>query len=167
MGRYIRGAIEQVQVVTVPFVTKDAASLALDGTVNERTLVSSIEATWVLSGVTPTAGVGPMVVGVAHSDYTASEIEDYLDLDTTWDEGDKISQEIGRRKIRRVGSFEAADDLVDSISLNDGKAIKTKLNWILLQGQTLSTWCYNGGLVSFVTTTPTLVVNGHANLWPR
>lgn len=165
MNRYIRGSIEHTQVVSVPLATKVAASAVFDEDVNERTLVSSVVATYTLTAVTPVIGQGPMICGLAHSDYTTGEIEAYLENDGSWNEGDLVAKEISGRKIRRVGAFDVADDQVDGFTLNDGKPIKTKLNWILLQGQSLESWVYNAGLVSFITTTPTLTINGHANLW--
>ncbi len=167
MGRYIRGAIEHTQVISVAFTTKDVQSAIFGETVNERTLISSIDATYTLTAVTPVIGQGPIVCGVAHSDYSTAEIEEWLENTAGWNEGDMIGQEIQKRKIRQIGAFDVADDAVDGFSLNDGKAIKTKLNWMLLQGQTLRSWAYNGGLVSFVTTTPTLTIIGHANLFPQ
>ncbi len=167
MGRYIHGSVQHTQVVPVPFTTLDLDSAIFGEVVNERTLVSSIVATYTLSAVTPTIGVGPMICGVAHSDYTAAEIEQWLENATSWNEGNQIAQEVSKRKIRRIGAFAMADDQVDAVVLNDGKPIKTKLNWILTQGQSLTSWCYNAGLVSFVTTTPTLTIIGKANLWPQ
>ncbi len=167
MGRYIKGSVQHTQVVTVPFTTLDVQSQIFGEVVNERTLISSIVATYGLSAVTPVIGVGPMIIGVSHSDYTAAEIEQYLENVNSWNEGNLSAQEIAGRKIRRIGAFDSADNQEDTIVFNDGKPIKTKLNWILLQGQSLNSWCYNGGPVSFITTTPTLIINGHANLWPQ
>ncbi len=165
--RYIRGTVEHTQVIAVPFVTKDVVDSQFTETVNERTLVSSIVATWTLSAVTPAVGLGPMICGIAHSDYTPAEIESWLENTGSWNEGDLVAQEISKRKIRQIGAFDTADDSVDAFVLNDGKPIKTKLNWIMVQGQGLVSWVYNGGLVSFATSTPTLTVQGHVNLWPQ
>ncbi len=167
MRRYIKGSIQHTQVVSVPFVTLDAASLAFGEVVNERTLVSSVVATYTLTAVTPVVGQGPMLCGIAHSDYTEGEIEQWIENPLSWNEGNLGAQETAGRKIRKIGAFTVADDAADGFVLNDGKPIKSKLNWILLQGQTLQSWVYNGGLVSFVTTTPTLTILGHANLWPQ
>ncbi len=167
MGRYIHGSVQHTQIVSVPFVTLDVASQIFGEVVNERTLVSSIEATYTLTAVTPATGLGPMICGVSHSDYTAAEIEQWLENATSWNEGNMAAQEVSGRKIRRIGAFAVADDAADGVTLNDGKPIKTKLNWILTQGQSLNSWCYNAGLISFVTSTPTLTIIGHANLFPQ
>ncbi len=167
MGRYIRGNVdENLSVGTLAAGT--LISAVFDETVNERTLVSSVVASWSLSNMTPAEGVGLLVVGVAHSDYTDAEIEAYIENTGSWNEGDKIQQrEVGKRLIRRVGQFAAPSAAVSAVTLNDGKPIKTKLNWILLQGQTLRYWAYNQGTAAFATTDPDVRLQGHANLWPR
>ncbi len=168
MGRYIRGTVdEELDLGTL--AARTAISAIFDNVVNERTLVSSLVATWSLADWTVATGDGPVLVGVAHSDYTSAEIEEYLEQTQSWNEGNMIAQEINTRKIRRVGQFESPIGGVaaDSVVLNDGRAIKVKLNWIILQGQSLQVWAYNMGGSAFATTNPTLRVAGHANLFPK
>ncbi len=166
MGKYIRGDMDE-QLALSTLAAKTAVKGNFDQTVNERTLVSSVVATWALSEFTKSTGDGPILVGLAHSDYSAAEIEAVIENTASWDEGDKVAQEIGKRLVRRVGIFNTPDDEAQTVTLNDGKPIKTKLNWILLQGQTLSHWAYNLGTSALATTSPTLNTQGHANLWPR
>ncbi len=87
-----------------------------------------------------TAGQGPILVGVAHSDYTDAEIEEWVENVTSWTRSDKISEERSRRKIRQIGIFSgvAAEE-----TLNDGKPIRTKCQWALTDGQALNFWAYN------------------------
>ncbi len=168
MGRYIRGTVdEELDLGTL--AARTAISAIFDNVVNERALVSSLVATWSLADWTVATGDGPVLVGVAHSDYTSTEIEEYLEQTQSWNEGNMIAQEINTRKIRRVGQFESPIGGVaaDSVVLNDGKAIHVKLNWILLQGQSLQIWAYNMGGSAFATTNPTLRCAGHANLFPK
>lgn len=166
MGRYIRGNVdEQLNLSTL--ASKTLISAAFDETVNERTLVSSIVASWSLQAFTPATGDGPVLVGVAHGDYSSAEIEAFLETTGSWNEGDLVAQEVGKRRIRRVGVLGATTGPLTPSSLNDGKPIKTKLNWILLQGQTLQVWAYNMGSSALETTNPVVDVQGHANLWPR
>ncbi len=169
MGRYIRGNVDE----NLALGTLAAATLVgvlFDETVNERTYVSSIVATWNLSDFTEAADVGPIVVGIAHGDYSDAEIEAFIENTGSWNEGDLVQQrEVGRRLIRKVGTF-GADGPVDSatsLTLNDGKPITTKLGWILLQGQTLRYWAYNPGAAAVSTTDPNVRLSGHVNLWPR
>ncbi len=167
MGRYIKGNInELVNVGTLGAST--VISAVFDNVVDERTLITSIVATYSVDGWTPAADTGPLVVGVAHSDYTDAEIQEWFTQTTSWDEGNKISQEINSRKIRTIGTFQTPSDVAtESLVLNDGKPIKTKLNWILTQGQTLSLFVFNAGTAAFATTDPDVRAEGHANLFPQ
>ncbi len=107
-------------------------------TVNERTYAASAWLQWSLRGLT--AGEGPIRVGLAHSDYSDAEIEEFLEATDSWNEGNLVAREVSSRKIREVGVFsgESTDE-----TLNDGKPLKTTLRWILLQGQTITVWAYN------------------------
>ncbi len=142
-------------------------SAPISDTVQERTLVSSVVTAWAISDFTSAAGTGPFAVGVAHSDYTDAEIEAVLENTGSWDEGDLVQQEVAKRKVRRIGVINTPDGAATkSFVLNDGDPIKTKLNWILTQGQTLRIWVYNLGDAAIATTDPDITVSGHANLWP-
>lgn len=166
MGKYIRGAVdEELNLGTLAGTT--LVGDTFDSTVNERTLVSSIVARWSISTITPVAGNGPYLVGVAHGDYTDAEIEEYLEQTGSWNEVDLVAQEVGGRKVRRIGIFETPQAVEDTVVLNDGKPIKTKLNWIIAQGGTLKLWAYNMGGSAAATTTPVVRAQGHANLWPK
>ncbi len=167
MGRYIRGGVdENLGLGTLAAAT--LVSAIFDNVVNERTLISSLVASWSLSNWTPIESVGPIVVGVAHSDYTDAEIEEYIENLNSWDEGALIqSREINRRLVRRVGQFDIPASATESSVLNHGKPIKTKLNWILLQGQSLRYWAYNQGTAAIATTNPDVRLQGHANLFPK
>ncbi len=166
MGKYIRGSIDE-QLSLTTLAARTLVGAVFDETVNERTLVSSIVASWSLRNASPASDVGPVLVGIAHSDYTDAEVEAYIEASGTWDEGDKIQQEIMKRQIRQVGTLRVLEAATLQSRLADGRMIKTKLNWILNQGQTLRVWAYNLGQAAFATTVPVVDVQGHANLWPR
>ncbi len=166
MGKYIRGSVDE-QLAVSTLAGQTLIGQDFDETVNERMLISSIVATYSLRLVTPINDLGPLLVGIAHGDYTDAEIEAYIEASGSWDEGDLVQQEIMKRKIRRVGLFEQPQNATQAVVLNDGRMIKTKLNWILLQGQTLRVWAYNTGQATFATTNPEVNVNGHVNMWPR
>jgi len=121
--------------------------------------VTSLDAAWDLEA--HTAGEGPIAVGVAHSDYSAAEILEYLTLATGFDRGDKIAQERQGRRIRRVGVF--GGGLAD-ISLNDGVPIKIKLNWVLTEGDTVQSWALNLDAATLTTGT-FLNIQGHLNFF--
>ncbi len=167
MGRYIRGNVDE----NLPIGTLGSRTLAVasfDETVNERTFVSSVKAAWSLDNLTEGDGIGPIMVGLAHGDYSAAEIEAFIENTGSWNEGDLTAQEIGKRKIRIVGIFRSPPGaLMGSMVLNEGKPIHTKCGWILLQGQTLDMWAYNLGTAAVATTIPDIHLEGHANLWPR
>ncbi len=163
-GRYIRGRIDEGLALGT-LAAKTLVVDTWDDTVTERSLVSSIVAAWSLDELT--SNQGPIMVGVAHSDYTAAEIEEVIENAGSWTEGDKISQERAKRLVRTIGIFAGEDTQAGAAdwTLNDGKPIKTKLNWILNVGQTLDMWAYNMSADALTTTVPILQAQGHANLW--
>lgn len=164
--RYIRGNIElNIDIGTL--AAKTLAAQVNGSVVEEKTFLSSVVARYNLSQVTPLAGVGPLVFGLAHSDYSAAEIEAFLEQTGSWTEGDKISQEVARRKIKIVGQFEKTDSsAITTVNYNEGKPIRTKLGWVLTTGQTFDLWIYNMGEVAYASTDPDLTMIGHANLFP-
>ncbi len=166
MGRYIKGRVdEDLDMGTL--AAKTLVGTTFDETVNERTLVSSIVASWSISGWTPGIDDGPVIFGVAHGDYSDAEIEEVIENTGSWDEGNKISQEISKRLVRTIGSFDTPADANSVVAVNEGRPVKTKLNWILNQGVRLKIWAYNAGTSAFATTNPIVHAAGHANLFPR
>ncbi len=169
MGRYIRGNVDEELALTA-LAPKDVVGAVFDEVVNERTYCSSIKAVWTMANFTPIANAGPIVFGVAHSDYTDAEIEEWIESTGQWNEGDLVaSREIGRRLIRQIGAFQTQPGgaAADTIVINDGKAVFTKLGWILMQGQTLRIWAFNSGSAAVATTVPSVNANGHVNLFPK
>ncbi len=164
--RYIKGTVDFVLALST-LGGNTLVGAAVGDSVIETTWLSSVKATWSLHRVTPAETVGPVLVGLAHSDYTDSEIEQFIENSGGWSEGNKVSQEIARRKIRIVGTLTPAELVTLSSTLADGRAITTKCGWYLATGQTIRFWAYNQGSAAFSTTIPTVHINGHANLWPR
>ncbi len=158
--RYLKGQIDLDFALGT--IDKDTmVSAAVPDVVIERTLVSSIVATYAYGEHTPDQG--PFRIGVAHSDYSATEILEYINNAGSWNEGDLLGKEISSRKIREIGVFTGA---LAQGRLNDGKPIKTKLNWILTTGKTLDFWVISEDDTVFTTGTD-VTINGHANLWPQ
>ncbi len=136
MGKYLRGsADESLSLGTL--ASKDVISQGFSETVDERTFISSFVARWSMTAFTKSTGDGPILVGIVHSDYTAAEIEEWIENAGSWNEGNLTELEKGARKIRQVGVFENPIDEADSVVLNYGKPIRMKCGWILNQGQTL------------------------------
>ncbi len=165
--RYLKGKIDfDLALGTLGGNTNISTNVA--DVLVESAWLSSVKAVWSLASVTPVAADGPMMCGIAHSDYTTIEIQEWiLNLDS-WDQGDKIAQEINRRKIRQVGIFpiEGAGGGAGARVLNEGRMVTTKANWQLTTGDTVKIWVFNTG-AGALTTGATLHVNGHANLWPN
>lgn len=164
--RYLRGSVDEALALGT-LAALDVIAAAFGDTVNERTFVSSVVFRWSLSAFTKSTGDGPILVGVSHSDYTAPEIEEWIENSDSWDEGNLVQQEIAKRKIKMVGTFDNPADEAEVSILNDGKPITTKCKWILNQGQTLNLWVYNMGSSPLATTSPVVACFGYANLWPR
>lgn len=83
---------------------------------------------------------GPVMVGLAHSDYSDAEIEAWVELTDSWDTSNLTEQEIRRRKIRRIGTFAGASV---SETLNDGKPIRVPLRFRVEESKTLKFWVFN------------------------
>ncbi len=164
MSRYLRGQVdESIQLSTLG--AKVLLSADFDESVTEETLVTSIVATYSMIDFTKGTGDGPILVGIAHSDYTDAEIEAVIESTGSWNRGDKVAQEVAKRQVRRIGIFDVPNTAEETSVLNDGKPIKTKLNWVLQTGQTLTLWGYNMGSSALATTSPNINVEGHINLF--
>ena len=103
-----------------------------------------------------TAGEGPIIVGLAHNDYTDTEVAENLNQSGMEDPGDKIAQEAGRRLVRRAGQFSGVS--TDEV-LNDGKAKRTRLGFVITDGFSLAFWAQNKSNSS-LTTGAVVNVNG-------
>ncbi len=163
-GRYIGGAIDHVLTMATLASNTLVGSL-LTQTVTDTCRVSSIKCIYSLDNLTPTQNAGPIVCGVAHGDYTDAEVEAWLESTGSWAIADMVAAETQSRRCRIIGSFATPSAATQSVVLNDGKPIRTKLNWVLAEGQTLRVWAYNPGTAALATTVPNLKVNGKANLW--
>ncbi len=98
----------------------------------------SYNGTWTLSG--HTAGEGPLHVGVAHGDYSDTEIEEWFESQLAMTRNDMVTREHADRRCRKVGTFSG---LGATEVLNDGKPIRTKLNWHITEGGIIRLWIYN------------------------
>ncbi len=162
-NRYVRGNLD-IDIALGTLAGKTGLFGASD-TVVDRMRISSIKAVYSLSNVTVLGNAGPVLVLVAHSDYTLAEVEQFIELGTSWSEADQIDKEIQSRKIRRIGVLDIVTSTGGAAALNDGKPITTKLNWTVTNGLGLNFVAYNMGTGAFATTDPNVNINGHANLW--
>ncbi len=125
--------------------------------VDDKMWLLSADLVWALQGLT--ADEGPISVGLAHGDYSATEIEEFIEASASWDAGDKVAQEQRKRKIRVVGIFSGNE--TEEV-LNNGMPIKTKLGFAIEEGETLATWAYNQSGAT-LTTGAALRLNGGIN----
>ncbi len=165
--RYIKGRIDfELSLGTLS--GNDVLSGNESQVLTETAWLSSVKCTWALGDFTTGTGDGPLWVGVAHSDYTDAEIEEWIEDGATWDQGNKVAtREVAKRLIRQVGVFQNLSTTAAGVdALNMGRPITTKCGWGLITGQTVKFWVYNSGSGGLVTGA-LLKINGHANLWPN
>ncbi len=96
---------------------------------------------------------GAYEFGVAHSDYSAAEIEECLEASASIDPGDKIANEQANRLVRSIGtiSSSSAGTASGELNWNDGRPMKTRLNWLMTIGDTLTAWVRNGSGTIYTT----------------
>ncbi len=149
------------QLALGALAASDVAKGNLGSVLDQECWAISIDT--IISTTNITAGDGPLLVGVAHSDYSAAEIEEWIEEASSWIKSNKIGQERARRKIRTIGIFRGN---LDEEIMNDGRMLRTKLGFALEDGQTLAFWGYNQSDVVF-TTGGTVNIHGKAYLRPQ
>jgi len=119
--------------------------------------VTSVELTYAITGLT--AGESPIEVFLCASDYTQTEVEEYIELAGLLGPGNKVEKEVSSRFVRLIGAFngEGTDDV-----LNDGRPMKTRLNWLVPDGRTINLESYNHSGAQ-LTTGAVVRVMGHIN----
>ncbi len=141
------------------------ALAAQDVTVGPLTLTStnpyrlmSLDLAWSLTDIGATNDSG-FEFGVSHSNYTAAEVEECLEAETSIDIGAKVEQEQANRLVRSIGFMTGAPGSGAGMSFNDGQRVKTRLNWHIGIGNTVNIWIRNGSSVVW-TTGAQIVTNG-------
>ncbi len=133
----------------LPFTSSQALSTLADGTVLlsniTGTLVDpfhaiSMDINWTLRG--GTVGEGPIEVGVAHGDYSTTEVSEALNAGQTivGRNVDMIEKEQARRLVRLAGAF---DGQLANDDINDGKMQRVKMGWTIGTGKTLNVFEIN------------------------
>lgn len=102
--------------------------------------------------------------GLAHSDYTAAEIEECLESQGSIDLGNKVAQEQANRLVRTIGIISPQPVVSAGAYFNDGKPVATKLNWKMSSGDTLNLWVRNASQTVWTTGS---IVAGIGNLWVK
>ncbi len=163
--RYLRGNID-LDMLLGTLGAEALISQELSDTLVEQAWLTSVRISVAMINFTRQSNDGPILVGCAHSDYTSSEIESWVENLSSWDSGDLLAQEIGRRKIRQIGTIPTPESVADSGELWDGATRTIRCGWMLNTAETIRFWAYNQGSSALAATDPTVHFSGHANLWP-
>ncbi len=134
-----------------------AIAVGLTGASVNPYRLQSINATWGVRALT--AGEGPVTIGIAHSDYSVTEIKECLEATSSIDLGNKVEQERSNRLVRVIGTVLAQEPM-----LNDGKPIRTKLNWLISVGFEADMFAYNEFTGALTTGA---VVHMSGDLWVK
>jgi len=141
---------------------KDAVTFQVSELATENFIATSVTVTptLLIEQAAEPNGLSTIMFGVSKSDYNAAEVEAWIENQSGFTRADLIAQEVSRRMIKTIGVFmpeqrPAAAQI--SVALTEGRPIKTRLNWRILEGTTLAFWIYNGGQVAIVASTGQLI----------
>ncbi len=139
-----------IDIGTAGLAAKDLVAALMSETADDNFIATSVSATYTLTleqAAQPNS-LSNIAIGLAKSDYSAAEVETWIENSTGFKRADLVAQEISRRMIKNIGTFMpvsvTAAELVSTV-LNDGLPIKTRLNWRIVEDTTLLFWVYNGG----------------------
>ena len=123
----VAGALTTLDVVSNPVVSASANAYR----------IITMDASYGNEGFT--VGEGPVTFGLAHSDYSAAEVEECLEAVGAIDIGDKVAQEQANRLVRQIGIMQTQD----AEAFENGRRIKVKLNWHIGIGDQVNLWIKN------------------------
>ncbi len=106
---------------------------------SQEFLAISADLVWTLEGIT--AQEGPLLFGLAHSDYDVAEILEAVDASPNND-SDLIQLEHSRRMVRVVGAFPIVGTAGGG-QFNDGNKKRTKMNWRVSNNKEVALWARN------------------------
>ncbi len=130
-------------------VVKQAVTAALE----TKQKMISVDCQFSIDNYTNTPLDGPLVVGFNHSDYTVGEVQEALDTPVS-NQGSRTEIERNRRWVRRVGTLVPIginDGTIGSMVLRNGQPIRTKLNWVINDGDALEFFALNSGSSGLAT----------------
>ncbi len=168
-GRRRRFNLRKVRIT--PAVTIGAlATLAVVKSVGTSATTStlrfmSIDMSWAITDLAANVD-DAFQFGVAHSDYTAAEIEECLEATASMGIGNKVQQERANRLVREIGTISPTGGTIvnSGIGFNGGIPVKTKLNWLMAIGDTLDVWVRNGSGTVYSAGT---ILAGTGTLWVK
>ncbi len=124
-------------------VAGTAIATAVSASAENGYRVTSCDTVWTFDDLVEDEG--PVTVGYAHSDYSVTEIKECLDSNASINVGNMIAREQANRLVRVVGSFSKTG------TINDGRRIKTRLNWKFGEDDLLNIFAYNEATGSITT----------------
>ncbi len=113
---------------------------AIQAAFTRRFRVAYLKGTWIIRGGTSTEG--PLVVGLAHSDYTIAEIQEATDVSVI-SSSEKIANERRRRLVRKVGAFKMFESNEQLQGDRGSEKVFTRLNWPIEEDFSLDLWAQN------------------------
>ncbi len=130
----------------------DVTSSPLTATSANKYRVTSVKASYMIADL-PAVADGGFQFGIAHGDYTAAEIEECIEATGAIDIGNKVEQERANRLVREIGTIspEGTQAVGSEMSYNEGRPVKTKLNWEIGIGKTLALYVRNGSSTVYTT----------------
>ncbi len=115
-------------------------------TTDNEMFIISTDLLWSVKGLT--AGEGPLQVGIAHGDYSVTEIKEWFESSGSATTGNMIAQEQSKRRCRGSGVF---NGLNTEETLNDGKPIRTKARFSIPDAGTVDMWVRNDSGATLTT----------------
>ncbi len=163
MSRYVKGDVA-LDVALSTLAAQDVVTSPFPN-VDTQMRCSSIVAAWTLQGGTSAGtGQGPLIVGLAHGDYSTAEILEWF-ASNAGIQADMIQQEHANRKCRHVGDMWTQDSGAGAAGtamgrLKNGSKIRTKMQWHLAEGADLAFWARNTDSAAVVNASTALTVTG-------
>ncbi len=102
--------------------------------------------------------------GLAHSDYSAAEIEECLEAQTGIDPSNKIENERANRLVRTIGQMAGEPGTGAGLYFNGGVPVRTRLNWKMGIGDKLRMWVRNGSGTIYTTGAQLTAIG---NIWVK
>ncbi len=132
------------ELALLTLASDTALVVSMTGAATSTYRCMSLKGTWAINNLVTTEG--PITVGFAHSDYTVAEIKECLEAFAAIDQGNKISNERSNRLVRIVGVLNGTMP-----RLNEGRPIKTRLNWLITIGDEVKPFAYNESTAALTT----------------
>ncbi len=152
----LRGVRFTPELPLLALASDTALAVAVTTTSDSDYRCISLDGTWTIHDMA--ADQGPITVGYAHSDYSVTEIKECLESQASISIGLKVEQEQAKRLVRIVGTFVGGG----RNTLNDGRPIKVRLNWLIGAGNNVAMFAYNEDTAPLTTGS---ILNHQGKMW--